>query len=287
MRTSEYTTPLQGNPYYRSVGVIRAFDRKNRFFNIGEIALERYDDQNYQYIFTPYWKALDSLPDGVFQGIPGINMDVKRDRYYRVNMTPSFISMRTPGESREDVRELMASVGLDYYDRFEWLLRSGTKCGDDNLVVVRKPQVSNGRVRLNDLHRDWFVPEDEIEVSSLDAFHYGSAKLIEALFQLLQGAGKIYIRSENRYIGDKERRTMLYLLENMMVCTDRFARFKREKGIEEAKKSGKYRGRKPIDVDPQLLDEIADQFKSRMISEQEAMSRLGLTSRSTFYRKIR
>ena len=66
-------------------------------------------------------------------------MDRRNQEYYRVNMTPEFISMRTPCENREDVRELMETAGLDYYDRFEWLLRTEMRCGDDNLIVVRKP----------------------------------------------------------------------------------------------------------------------------------------------------
>ena len=138
MYTNEYTIPLTGNPYYRNTGVIKLYDKYGRNYNVGEIIFEKYDDQNFQYIIKPYWKYLEFIPEGLFQGIPGINMDIKKDSYYRVNITPSFISMRTPSESREDVIELMESVGLDYYDRFEWLLRSEMKCGDDNLFVVRK-----------------------------------------------------------------------------------------------------------------------------------------------------
>ena len=146
MLTSEYITPLVGKPYYRNIGLIKVVDRFNRRFSIGEIILERFDEQNFQYIIRPYWQSIDTLPHGLFQGIPGINMEIRNKSYYRVNITPSFISMRTPSESREDVRELMESVGLDYYDRFEWLLRTEIRCGDDNLIVVRKP---NDNVTVN------------------------------------------------------------------------------------------------------------------------------------------
>ena len=132
MLTSEYTTPLVGRPYYSSAGIIKVYDRNNRDYNVGEVVLERFDEQNFQYIIKPYWELIEDIPHGLFQGIPGINMDIRKESYYRVNMTPAFISMRTPSESRENVRELMESVGLDYYDRFEWLLRSEMRCGDDN-----------------------------------------------------------------------------------------------------------------------------------------------------------
>ena len=139
MFLSEYITPLTGKPYYRSVGIIKAYDKYNRNYSVGEIILERFDEQNYQYIIKPYWELIEHIPHNVFQGIPGINMELRKTCYYRVNMIPTFITMRTPSESRENVKELMRSVGLDYYDRFEWLLRSESRCGDDNLYVIRKP----------------------------------------------------------------------------------------------------------------------------------------------------
>lgn len=50
---------------------------------------------------------IDSLPASIFQGIPGLDMSLRPERYYRVNMTPYFISERTPSEGREDLWELL------------------------------------------------------------------------------------------------------------------------------------------------------------------------------------
>jgi DNA invertase Pin-like site-specific DNA recombinase len=107
------------------------------------------------------------------------------------------------------------------------------------------------------------------------------------MFRLLQSGVQIYIISEDRYLGYDERRTMLYLLRNMLECIDRNNRLRREEGIEEAKRNGRYAGRKPIELDDQLLKQVAIAFLNNRISEQEAMSRLGINSRSTFYRKIK
>ena len=287
MLTSEYITPLVGRPYYRNEGIIKVYDRYNRNYNVGEITYEKFDDQNFQYIIKPYWKFIDQIPQGLFQGIPGINMDLKREAYYRVNMTPTFISMRTPSESRENVRELMRSVGLDYYDRFEWLLRSEMKCGDDNLLVVRKPK-DNLRIQsLKQAKNRYLHPGDIVEIDNLSDMQSSNAKLIEDLFSLLHTGTQIYIRNESRYIDDNERLTMLYLLRNMIECIDRNNRNRREEGIEEAKRKGRYIGRKPIEVDEQLLKQVAIAFLNNDISEQEAMDRLKINSRSTFYRKIK
>ncbi|MBQ8292328.1 MAG: hypothetical protein IJX78_00820 [Bacilli bacterium] len=287
MLTSEYARPLVGKPYYRNIGIIKVYDRHNRNYSVGEIIFERFDDQNFQYIIKPYWKFIDQIPHGLFQGIPGIDMDLKKEAYYRVNMTPTFISMRTPSESRENVRELMKSVGLDYYDRFEWLLRSEMRCGDDNLIVVRKP-TDNLRIQsMEQVKNRYFHPGDVIEIDNLCDIKSSNAKLIEHLFGLLHSGVKIYIKSENRYIDDNERRTMLYLLRNMLECIDRNNRNRREEGIEEAKRNGRYTGRKPIKLDEQFLKQVAITFLNNRISEQEAMNKLGINSRSTFYRKIK
>ena len=116
---NEYTSPLSGSPYYRNSGIIYAVDRCGSKYAVSRVDFERYDDQNFQYVFTPEWSVIDTLPSSIFQGIPGLDMSMRLERYYRVNMTPYFISDRTPSESREDLWELLDAVGLDYYDRFE------------------------------------------------------------------------------------------------------------------------------------------------------------------------
>ena len=287
MLASEYTTPLVGRPDYRNVGIIKVYDRYNRNYSIGEIIFERYDDQNFQYIIKPYWKFIDYIPKGLFHGIPGIDMDLRKDAYYRVNMTPTFISMRTPSESRENVRELMRQVGLDYYDRFEWLLRSEMKCGDDNLIVVRKPSDNQRIQNLENVKNRYLHPEDVIEIDNLSNMQSSNAKLVEDLFSLLHSGVQIYIRNECRYIDDNERKTMLYLLRNMLECIDRNNKNRREEGIKIAKQNGKYAGRKPIEVDEQLLKQVSIAFLNNRMTEQEAMSKLGINSRSTFYRRIK
>lgn len=163
--TTEYTTPLSGIPYYVSTGIIKSVDGRGSHFPVGEISYERFDDQNFQYVISPYWNEIDTLPNNIFFGIPGIDPAKRQERYYRVNLTPAFIEMRTPSPGREDLWELLAEVDLDYYDRFEWLLRSGKRCGDDNLIVVRKRSnkvfnLASDELSLNDLQ-----PGDEVEYS--------------------------------------------------------------------------------------------------------------------------
>ncbi len=287
MYTNEYTRPLEGRPYYRNAGLIKVYDRNNYRYSVGEIVFERYDEQNFQYIIRPYWDAIEQLPYGIFQGIPGINMDLRQKEYYRVNITPVFVSMRTPSESREDVRRLMANVGLDYYDRFEWLLRSETRCGDDNLLVVRKDLNSRVIRDVGSARALHLSPNDTIEINSLSDFNSSNANLVRDIYQILQSGAKIYIRNENRYLQREERSTMLYLLKNMLVSIERNVLTNRRQGRDRAKEEKRYAGRKPIAIDYQLLKQVAYEFENDLISEAEAMRRLAINSRSTFYRKLK
>ena len=287
MLTSEYTTPLDGKPYYRSVGIIQVYDKIDYKYNIGEIIFERFDDQNFQYIFKPYWDLIECLPINLFSGIPGINMEIKKEAYYRVNMTPVFISMRSPSENREDGKELMAEVGLDYYDRFEWLLRTSKRCGDDNFVVIRKKSNPIKIERVEDVNQTNLSVEDTIQLDNLSDIKCENSMIIADMFRLLQSGAKIFIKSENRFLEMTERKIMLYLLENMRKRYEENNKNKSLVGIENAKLEGKYKGRKPIEIEEEYLKDIALDFINNKLTEKEAMKRLDLTSRATFYRKIK
>ena len=286
MLTSEYTRPLTGKPYYRNAGIIKVYDRNNNRYSVGEIVFERYDDQNYQYIIKPYWNLIKSIPNGIFQGIPGIDMDLRYDTYYRVNMTPEIISMRTPSESRENVRQLMASVGLDYYDRFEWLLRSESKCGDDNLMIVRKYDRTNKALSISEINDINLSPEDTLNIHSLNELSSGRSSIVKYVYQILQSGVRVYITSENRFLEENERVIMLYLLSNMLEGINNANMSNRKKGRELAKKSGRYTGRKPIEVNEKLLRSVSKDLRTHLISEEEALQQLAL-SRATFERKLK
>ena len=107
------------------------------------------------------------------------------------------------------------------------------------------------------------------------------------IYRLLQCGVQIYIKSEERYIEDNERKIMLYLLRNMLGCIDKYNRERTKKGIDLAKENGRYLGRKPIKLDEQLLEQVAIEFINNRLSEQEAMTKLNINSRATFYRKMK
>ena len=238
-RNTEYTTPLQGTPYYASTGIIQAVDQYGSRFSVGEISYQRFDDQNFQYVISPYWSMIQELPEGIFAGIPGIDLEHHKEHYYRVNLTPSFVEMRTPGPSREDLWELLDEVGLDYYDRFEWMLRAGKRCGDDNLIVVRKRETKKcySSLKVEDL--DDLQPMDRVSLKEMYDISGANKELTYALFRLLYSGASIHIEQEKRDLSEHERRTMLYLLRIMMKYSENYSSIRQREGIIQAKKEGK------------------------------------------------
>lgn len=131
------TTPIEDKPDYTKTGIIKAV-WKGQKIPVGKITYEHFGNEEFQYCIEPYWDIIDSLHERepkAFVGIPGIDMDCRYRKYYRVNHTPSFVKQRTPPKNRVDVMDLMEAVGLNYYDPFEWLLRTNMKASQDNLIV--------------------------------------------------------------------------------------------------------------------------------------------------------
>ena len=79
------------------------------------------------YVFTPDWSCRELL-----KGIPmiGYDMSLHLNEYVREGI-PCFMSEVMPPRSREDVLELMLSVGLDMgYDMWAYMIEQGRVCHD-------------------------------------------------------------------------------------------------------------------------------------------------------------
>ncbi|MBQ8637787.1 MAG: recombinase family protein [Lachnospiraceae bacterium] len=282
-----YTTPLDGIPYNRSSGIIYAVDQHGCRYAVGQVDLERFDEQNFQYIFSPEWSVIDALPASIFQGIPGLDMSLRLERYYRVNMTPHFILERTPGEGREDLWELLEAVGLDYYDRFEWLLRTDMRCGTDQLIVERAVEPRCFVIGEGCLLPDDLQPGDRVEMKSMREMADTNRQLRLLLMQVLRSGAQIWDQSEERKLSKEECSILLKLLLVQGELEGRHNREQRAEGIERAKQEGKYTGRKRIAVDWNLLRQVSEEFEQKKVTEEEAMKRTGISSRSTFYRRLK
>ncbi|MHB1485551.1 MAG: recombinase family protein [Saccharofermentanales bacterium] len=283
-----YTTPLTGNIAYRHVGIIKAVGPYGEKVSVGKIEYQHFDDESFQYIISPFWDIIDGLPPRVFQGIPGINMEKRFENYYRANYVPVFITERSPSPNREDLWELMKSVGLDYYDRMEWLIRTPMRAANDNLIVERMrddKEVFDFRHSKEGINRLQYG--DEVIVDSIADFGSTPGSLSKTLAMVLFAGADIRIESTKKTISKKERPILI-----PFVLAEYYAAIHEQKnvqksGISAAKKAGKYKGRAKTEIDKTLFEDALKRFKTKQITIKEAMSLSGISSRSTFYRRIK
>ena len=283
---NKITTPLAGTPSYVSSGIIKAIMKNGEKVSVAQIDYQEFDEENFQYVFSPYWEIVDGLPASVFQGIPGIDMELRLKIYYRVNYIPTFISERTPSESREDLWELLNTVGLDYYDRFEWLLRTNMRAANDNLIVERRRNEKVVRQFAPGILSDMQYG-DQVIVESMESIAGTTAGLADGMFHILVSGIDVVTQDGHILVDMTTRSAMIPYMMSQRLMAYRERIIKRQEGIEQAKEAGKYVGRKPIEVDETMLRQIAKELEEGIITVEEAMKRTKIHSRSTFYRKLR
>ena len=280
------TTPLAGVPTYVNSGIIKAVMKSGEKISVAQIDYQEFDEENFQYVISPYWEIVDGLPASVFQGIPGIDMDLRLKDYYRVNYIPTFIAERTPSENREDLWELLESVDLDYYDRFEWLLRTKMRSANDNLIVERRRieetvgQFTSGII-------SGLQYGDKVIVESMESIADTTAGLTDGMFNIVTSGIDVVTESGQVLVDATTRAAMIPYMVAQRIMSRRERISHQQAGIEQAKKDGKYAGRKPTPVDENVLRQVAKELDEGIITIEEAMKRTKINSRSTFYRKLR
>lgn len=280
------TTPLTGEATYTNSGIIKAVTKNGDKICIAQIDYLEFDEENFQYVISPYWEIIDGLPTSVFQGIPGINMELRLKNYYRVNYIPTFIAERTPSENREDLWEILNSVGLDYYDRFEWLLRTDMRAANDNLIVRRR-RTKNKIAKFSPSIISELQYGDLLIANSLEQFADTASGFSDIMFKILIN-GIDVITPDGKVLIDKTSRAeMLPFIITQRTISLKEREKKQQQGIEKAKRNGKYTGRKRIETDEHTLRQVASELETGLLSVEEAMQRVNLKSKSTFYRRLR
>jgi len=287
---NEYTTPIREEPAYRNSGIIKAVAEDGEKIQVGRITYESFDNEEFQYIITPFWEIIDTLTADVFQGIPGIDMDLRLEHYYRVNYVPVFMTERTPGPNREDLWELLDSVNLTYYDRLEWLIRTDLRAAVDNLIVERAREekrqiyVETRKQLQNFLEESQYG--DEITIASVEVLGRNSEECTKQLNRLMHYGVHLMSKEEGLDLSVEDYKGFLPIFAAMRQM-DRAKRKREQKeGIAKAKEKGIYRGRRRKESDEELLQETIRRFRGGSILLEEALKITEL-SKSTFYRRIR
>lgn len=236
-------------------GIIVLEDTYGFRYRISGIEYSIDESGHFEYCFTPCYSVIDLLDDSMFQGIPGLDLDLRLEKYVRSDMVPTFISERTPSENREDLWALLQSVNMEYLNRLEWLIRTDLRYHGDNLFVVRDQEEP---------------PVDEMKKQSM------SLVCKQILKRICMGYD---VRTDAYEISDENRAQMykfLYsLYTNDRKCTNR-------KISDSAK--GKV-GRKPKEIE--FADLIAAKAKAaKGYSYDHIALELGI-SRATLFRKMK
>ena len=214
------TTPLEGTPSYVNSGIIKAVMRSGEKISVAQIDYQEFDEENFQYVISPYWEIVDGLPASVFQGIPGIDMELRLERYYRVNYIPTFIAERTPSENREDLWDILESVGLDYYDRFEWLLRTTMRSANDNLIVERR-RISQVTEQFTSGVLSTLQYGDKVIVDSMEAISDTTAGFSDAIFIAITSGVYIINQSGQILVDAMTRAAMISVVVTQRIITRR------------------------------------------------------------------
>lgn len=217
------------------------------------------EDGSFEYRFYPNYEVIDLLDVRTFQGIPGLDLDLRKEVYVRENIVPVFVSERVPSKKREDFHELLQKEGMTYMDPIEYLIKSKERYSGDRfyLIPYQAPKT---------------VDVDKIK-GKANAF--GLTKMILAH---LASNNRVCLR-ESEINDPKVFKTLHYLY--WMQCKN--LKDKQAQGIKAAQEEGHYAGRKKKKVDILVFLDFLDRVKRKELTNKQAAQQLGI-SIDKFYR---
>ncbi len=68
---------------FESGGTICLKGQNNFIYKICKITYRLFEDESFEYVFEPNYFLIDLLDSKYFQGIPGLNLDLKKQEYIR------------------------------------------------------------------------------------------------------------------------------------------------------------------------------------------------------------
>ncbi len=250
---------------YTSKGTICIHGDFNLVYAVCKLTYTTYEDGSFQYIFEPNYSTIDLLSSKYFQGIPGLNLDLRRDKYIRENRVPVFISERVPSEKREDYQELLEAAGLEYMDPIQYLINTDLQYFGDPLYMTEE-QIKETVNLDNDTTRE------------------NNAAFIKKILVNLCLGNDVIIN--NQLINDDYRKIFHDVFSAIYKRSYIAKKEAQSIGIGKAKAAKKYKGRKPTPVDTIKFFELEDKVKSRLLTTKEASEQLGISiDRYYRYRK--
>ena len=157
--------------------------------------------------------------------------------------------------------------------------------GVEKVFVDRASGKNKNRPGLNDMMS--FVREgDTVIVESFSRFARSVKDVLDLVEQLDAKDVKFISQKETIDTSTPQGRFMLTVFAALAQLEREQTRQRQAEGIAIAKAAGKYKGRKPIEVDEALFTEQYRMWKNGETAPKFMMKKLGLKP-ATFYRKVR
>ena len=132
---------------------------------------------------------------------------------------------------------------------------------------------------------DYVREGDTVIVESISRFARSTKDLLDLVGQLTAKNVEFVSMKESIDTTTPQGRFMLTVFGAMAELEREQTLQRQKEGIAEAKKAGKYTGRKPIAVDEDLLKDIHAKWYKNEVTTAHAIKVLGV-SRNTFYRRM-
>ena len=246
-------------------GMICLDDEYDFTYCVASIRYIEREDESFCYEIRPNYSVISLLSEKFFQGIPGLDLSLKKEVYVRENIVPVFISERTPGENREDLWLLLEECNMQYLNRLEWLIRTDTIYPGDGLYVCKK--------------------ENEfLEISSIEELGNRSSIISRKVLEVICSGGNIITKDFS--IDDSNRKAYYELFMAMYKTERKYLDDRRKSGIKKSSEQGNYAGRSRIKIDKMELNDIFDAYEAGKIKCREAAEMLQISA-STFFRRYR
>lgn len=127
---------------------------------------------------------------------------------------------------------------------------------------------------------------DVVVVESISRIARNTKDLLEIVERLREKGVDFTSRKEQIDTNTPAGQFMLTVFGAMAQLEREYILDRQREGIKIARQNGKYRGRKPIDVDREKFEEVYRRWKAGEIKGVAAMRELDLKP-STFYRRVR
>lgn len=132
-----------------------------------------------------------------------------------------------------------------------------------------------------------FVREgDVVIVESISRFARSTRDLLTLVEQLTEKGVGFVSQKESIDTNTPQGKFMLTVFGAMAELEREQTLQRQREGIAAAKAAGKYKGRKPIEIEDSLVKSVHDQWYKREITTSHAVKLLNVSSR-TFYRRMR